>query len=104
MKNTIKKIIKEYHKELSEQGGYDDEDIMKDHYSGLMTEMGTSALIIFKEYKKLVNNVLPEILDEKVSDELVKNIEKLKEFLESYDNFLEKNHKRNLKRFKEKGD
>lgn len=100
MKSKIKKIIREYSNELSEQGGYDDEDIMRSHYSGLMTEMADSGLVIFKEYKKLVDNVVPELLDDKFRDELISNLEKLKEFLFGYDKFLEKNHKKNLKRFK----
>lgn len=104
MKNTIKKIIKEYRKELSEQGGYDDESIMGHHYSGLMNEMIKSGFLIFNEYEKLVNNVLPEIIDQKVSNDLTSNLEKLKEFLESYDDFLEKNHKKNIKRFNKKGE
>lgn len=104
MKQNIKKIIKEYSKKLSEQGGYDDEDIMKHHHSVIMTEMMESGINIFKEYKNLVDNILPDITDEKTKNDLVINLEKLKEFLIDYDQFLEKNHQKNLKRFNKKGD
>jgi hypothetical protein len=104
MKNTIKKIIKEYRNDLSEAGGYDDEDMMKIHYSGLMSNMTSSGDKIYGEYVKLVDKVLPEILDEDLGKELINNLEKLKDFLVSYDEFLEKTHNKNLKMFRKKGD
>ncbi len=103
MKTKIKKIVKEYREHIQEIGGYDDEDSMKLHYSGVMASMSSAGETIYSEYVNLVDNILPEILDDSVSKELVDNLEKLKEFIISYDKFLEKTHNKNIKRFTKKG-
>jgi hypothetical protein len=103
MKSRIKNIVKEYREHIQEIGGYDDEDSMKLHYSGLMSDMASAGESIYSEYVNLVDNVLPEILDESISKELVDNLEKLKQFMISYDKFLEKTHNKNIKRFTKKG-
>lgn len=99
MKTKIKKIIKEYSKNISEQGGYDDEDIMRHHYSGLMNSMVLSGSKIYSEYKKLVEEILPEMIDEENKDGLITILEELKKFLSKYDEFLFEIHNKNLKKF-----
>lgn len=103
MRKNIKKIVKEYSEKLSEQGGYDTEDLMQHHYSGFMTEMMESGESIFDEYVKLHKVVLPEILDENLKDGLINSLEKLEDFLEYYKDFLQKAHMKNVKRFNKKG-
>ena len=104
MKTKIKQIVREYRENIYEQGGYDDDDIMRQHYSGLMNSMVSSGGKIYVEYKKLVNTILPEIIDDEISEELYENLTKLKEFLVGYDKFLENTHNKNVKKFNKKGD
>lgn len=103
MKNKIKKIIKEYKNSISEEGGYDDEFIMGSHSSDLMEMLSKSGIKMYEEYMHIVSDILPEIMDDDVKDDLIDNLETLKNFLVNFDNFMDKTHKKNLKRFNKKG-
>jgi hypothetical protein len=106
--NKIKKILKEYKKDkqsLSEYGGYDDEFVMGSHYGHLMSLMGSVLDKTHIEYQRLLQHALPQVLDNDTRDDLITNIEKLKEFLEGFDDFLYNLDKKNKERFKtKKGD
>ena len=57
------------------------------------------------EYQRLLQHALPQVLDNDTRDDLITNIEKLKEFLEGFDDFLYNLDKKNKERFKtKKGD
>lgn len=103
--NKIKKILKEYKKgkqSLSEYGGYDDEFIMASHYSHLIGLMDSVLDKTHIEYQRLIQDILPQISDDNTQDDLITNIEKFKEFLEGFDEFLYNLDKKNKERFKNK--